>query len=219
MSRSSRPAMLSASTSTGTDARFSDEHGRLLAAIYEAKEGYSEGTRCFLEAIAPWVRKTCVGVLGAGHPDLDDTLQDCLLASVKALRNYRFDGDVRHYVTKIALRIAINARRTSAARWRRQDSLRSEAPWADGDAVSAAPAAWSTSEVDLVRRILDHLSSVQSEAVLMRIVLGFSIEEIANMTGVSQNTVKTRIRLGKNALRKDLRKTSFWRRWISERSA
>ena len=38
----------------------------------------------------------------------------------------------------------------------------------------------------------------------MRVVLGFTVEEIALATDVSVNTVKTRLRLGKNTLRKSL---------------
>jgi DNA-directed RNA polymerase specialized sigma24 family protein len=36
----------------------------------------------------------------------------------------------------------------------------------------------------------------------MRVVLGFTVEEIAHATDVSVNTVKTRLRLGKKSLRK-----------------
>lgn len=186
----------------------------VLAAVCEAKAGHPDGLRRFLAAIAPWVRRTCTGVLGSTHPDLDDTMQESLFAAVKALPKYRFDGDIRHYVTKIALRIAIAARRSSTARWRKQDQLAAEPSW---EAPESARKEWSGDEIELIRRILDRLSGVQSEAMLMRIVLGFSVEEIANMTGVSQNTVKTRLRLGKDALRKDLRKSSFWRRWLEEK--
>jgi RNA polymerase sigma-70 factor (ECF subfamily) len=45
------------------------------------------------------------------------------------------------------------------------------------------------------------LRPIQAETLIMRIVLGFSVEEIAASTDVSVNTVKTRLRLGKNALR------------------
>jgi RNA polymerase sigma-70 factor (ECF subfamily) len=184
-----------------------------MAAVCEAKAGHPEGLRRFLVAVAPWVRRTCNGVLGAGHPDLDDTMQECLFAAVKALDKYRFDGDIRHYVTKIALRIAIAAKRSSVARWRNHDLLQSEPTL---EAPTSASREWSADEVNLVRRILDRLSGVQSEAVLMRIVLGYSVEEIAAATGVSPNTVKTRLRLGKDALRRDARKSSLWRRLFSE---
>lgn len=184
-----------------------------LHTIQEAQAGDREGVRRFLEAIAPTVRRTCRGVLGADHADLEDTIQDSLFASAKALRGYRFDGDIHHYVTKIALRTAIAARK-SAARWRRHGSL-DELPTVDYSVLDE----WSTSEIDLVHRILDRLSGVQGEALMLRVVWGFTVDEIATMTGVSQNTVKTRLRLGKNALRRNRGIRSLWRRWILGRSS
>jgi len=50
---------------------------------------------------------------------------------------------------------------------------------------------------DLIRR----LRPVQAETLVLRVVLGFSVEEIALSTEVSVNTVKTRLRLGKKTLR------------------
>jgi RNA polymerase sigma-70 factor (ECF subfamily) len=210
VSPSNRQAVLSASAVSNAPAPGANDP--VLAVVCEAKAGSSDGVRLFLQAIAPWVRRTCRGVLGASHPDLDDTIQECLFAAVKALRSYRFDGNIRHYVTKISLRIAIAAKRTNTTRSQRQDLLRQEQPW-EGSVAEE----WSTDEVDTVRGILDHLSGVQSEAVLMRIVLGFSVDEIATMTGVPRNTVKTRLRLGKNALRKGFRRTPFWKQWLMEK--
>ena len=210
VSHSNRQALLSASAIG--HAMAPGENDPVLSVVCEAKAGNSDGVRMFLQAIAPWVRRTCRGVLGSSYPDLDDTIQECLFAAVKALRSYRFDGNIRHYVTKISLRIAIAAKRTNAARSQRQDLLRQEQPW-EGSVAEE----WSTDEVDMVRGILDHLSEVQSEAVLMRIVLGFSVDEIATMTGVPRNTVKTRLRLGKNALRKGFRRTPFWKQWLTEK--
>jgi len=161
------------------------------------------------------IRRTCRGVLGSGHADLEDTMQESLLACVRALHQYRFDGDIRHYVTKIALRIAIAARRTSTSRWRAQDPIELERA-ANQSGTSAEE--WSPDEIDLIQRILDNLTRVQSEALLMRVVLGFSIEEIATKTGVSQNTVKTRLRLGKNVLRRNTG-LGFWQRFLGKRQA
>lgn len=186
----------------------------ILAAIAGTKAGDERATRQLLESIAPWVRRTCTAVMGPGHPDLEDTLQECLCAILKALPSYRSEGNPRHYVAKIAMRIAIANRRSSAARWKRHASF-VEAQAVEQPAAGADE--WSIKEVELVRRILDHLTDIQGEALFLRIVLGFSVEEIAAMTGVSPNTVKTRLRLGKNALRSDDRKAPFWRSWLSER--
>jgi RNA polymerase sigma-70 factor (ECF subfamily) len=56
----------------------------------------------------------------------------------------------------------------------------------------------------LVRQIVRDLSRVQAEVIILRLMLGFSIEEIASITGASTNTVKTRLRLEKNSLRRRL---------------
>ena len=56
----------------------------------------------------------------------------------------------------------------------------------------------------LVRQVIDELSSVQAEAVLMRMVLGCSVEEIAAATHVPVNTTKSRLRLAKDYLRRRL---------------
>jgi RNA polymerase sigma-70 factor (ECF subfamily) len=190
-----------------------DDSDPIVHAICAAKAGDPDGIRRFLEAVEPWVARTCRGVLGAGHPDVDDAVQECLLAAVKALGKYRFQGDVRHFVGKIALRMAIAIKRRSTARWRHQQRLGAEPTL---EALPMVSLEWSSDEIELVRRVFDQLSSEQSEAVFLRVMMGYSVEEIARMTKASTNTVKSRLRLGKDAVRKAARKSRLWRRWFSK---
>ena len=60
---------------------------------------------------------------------------------------------------------------------------------------------------DLVRNLLDELNQEQANVLRLRLMLGHSIGEIACITGVSQNTVKTRLRLGKIQLRRWLERS------------
>ena len=53
-----------------------------------------------------------------------------------------------------------------------------------------------------MRNLLDDLNESQATVLLLRLMLGHSINEIACITGVPANTVKTRLRLGKNQLRR-----------------
>ena len=55
---------------------------------------------------------------------------------------------------------------------------------------------------EVMRDLIRRLRPIQAETLVLRAVLGFSMEEIASLTEVSVNTVKTRLRLGKNALRR-----------------
>jgi RNA polymerase sigma-70 factor (ECF subfamily) len=65
---------------------------------------------------------------------------------------------------------------------------------------------------DLLRNLLDDLNKEQANVLRLRLMLGHSIDEIAGITGVSQNTVKTRLRLGKIQMRRWLERLGEGRR-------
>jgi len=162
--------------------------------------------RDFLRAIAPLVRRVCRGVMGRDNSELEDAIQDCLIDVARSLPQFRFEGSAAHYVTKIALRRAIATRDRARERAKQEASLdASSAPVASVDPTPAANS-------ELVRNLLDDLNEAQAKALLMRIMLGHSIDEIASMTGVSVNTVKTRLRLAKEQLRRWLQRSGGGRR-------
>jgi RNA polymerase sigma-70 factor (ECF subfamily) len=168
----------------------------------EAQAGGREGARHLFEAIAPVVRRVCRGVLGHHHPDLEDTVQECLVDVVRALPQYRSEGHVLHYVTKIALRRAILARRRGAQRLR---SLRLLEVLQGSD----VPELWSGPAAEqsrMVSEVIGRVSGVQRETLVLRVVLGFSVEEVASIMSAPVNTVKARLRLAKNTLKRVLEK-------------
>jgi RNA polymerase sigma-70 factor (ECF subfamily) len=171
----------------------------LTALALEARTRDPAAMRRFLEAIAPSVRNVCRGVLGAGHVDLEDTVQECLIDILRALPKYRVEGTIVHYTNRIALRASIAARQRGRSREQRLRALAEQAlvPGFSGS-DNAFPNLW------LVRDVIDELSTVQAEAVLMRMVLGCSVEEIATATQVPVNTTKSRLRLAKDYLRRRL---------------
>jgi RNA polymerase sigma factor (sigma-70 family) len=154
--------------------------------------------RAFLDAIAPSVRNVCRGVLGPGNVDLEDAVQECLIDILRALPNYRVEGAIVHYTNRIALRASIAARKRSRSREQRLRALAEQAASPNLGSDDSLPNLW------LVREAIDELSAVQAETVLMRMVLGFSVEEIAVATQVPVNTTKSRLRLAKDYLRRRL---------------
>ena len=176
-----------------------DEHatsGGLNQCARDALKGDPQAVRRFLHAISPQVRSICRGVMGRENQELEDAIQDCLIDVVRALPQFRFEADISHYVTKIAMRRAIATRQRARARSKPIVSLDAQTlPSAHFDDGREA-------RVDLVRNLLDDLSEAQTTVLRLRLMLGHSIDEIACMTGVSVNTVKTRLRLGKNQLRR-----------------
>jgi RNA polymerase sigma factor (sigma-70 family) len=166
----------------------------------DARDGDPRAIRQFLRASAPIIRRICRGVMGGDHSDLEDAIQDCLIDVARALPQFRFESDVTHYVAKISMRRAIAARRRNAERSKNQLPLEPHAA-----ATTEVPSV-DAGRGDLVRDLLHGLNQSQSEALVLRLVLGYSMEEIAVISGVSVNTVKTRLRLGKDRLRRRLQR-------------
>jgi RNA polymerase sigma-70 factor (ECF subfamily) len=53
----------------------------------------------------------------------------------------------------------------------------------------------------LLRALVDELPEAQAETLVLRVMLGYSIAEVAETTGVPANTVRSRLRLAKEALK------------------
>jgi RNA polymerase sigma factor (sigma-70 family) len=183
-------------------------HGPLTALAREALGNEPEKVRRFLDAIAPTVRRTCRSVMGYAHPDLEDAIQESLIDLVRALPQYRFEADVSHYAAKIALRVAIAERSKNRARvehLRLFHQSRESRPSSPDPAGIVADVECSR----LAQLIVRKLKRSQTEAVLLRFFLGCSVEEIASITGVSVDTAKTRLRTGKDKLRRYLEKQGY----------
>ena len=173
----------------------------LAPLVRTAMRGDVQATRAVILSLGRQVRGACRAVLGGGHPDLDDTVQECFVGMIRALPAYRFEGDFSHYALRIAVRTALAARRR--ARLSRSRSEGSE-PADDCvvDEVTPQATLLAAEKRALLRRLLDDLPEAQADALTLRVVFDFSIDQIASASGVSVNTVKTRLRLAKEALRR-----------------
>ncbi|MBL8970975.1 MAG: RNA polymerase sigma factor [Myxococcales bacterium] len=156
-----------------------------------------------LRLVAPRLLRVRRGVLGPG-PDAEDATQESLIALVQALPGFRGESSLATFATRIALRTAWRVRERRAQRAQRTSSIDE-----GSDGVvrgSIAPDAVSTAaELRLiVMSLLGVLPTAQAEALLLRFVLGHSLQEIAEISGAPLNTVRSRIRLAREALQRRL---------------
>lgn len=170
----------------------------LAALVEEAIAGNPDALRGLLRALAPEVARVARAILGPTSHSLDDAVQDALLALVHALPSFRRDCSARRFANRIAARTALLTRRRARASAQR-DSLASETyrqpePSQEQQAMAERRRA-------LVRRLLDELPERQAEVLSLRIVLGYSLEETAATVQAPVNTVRSRVRLAKEALR------------------
>ncbi|MFO0571917.1 MAG: RNA polymerase sigma factor [Polyangiaceae bacterium] len=165
-----------------------------------AQAGDRAALRRLLQALGPRLSRVVRGVLGGRHPELEDTLQEALVLVVRALDSFRGDGEVEGYAVRITLRAAIAARRKHRTRTGPLDEIES-APESTTSDAPQADEVLATRRRALLRSLLDSLPEAQAETLVARSILGLSLEETAKLTGVPENTVRSRMRLAKEALR------------------
>lgn len=157
-----------------------------------------------LRSLAPRLLRVCRGVLGPG-PDAEDATQESLIALVHALPGFRGESSLETFATRIALRTAWRARERRAQREQRTSPLDEGRDGAVPGALDPGDASSASAELrQIVRSLLGVLPIVQAEALLLRFVLGHSLQEIAEICGAPLNTVRSRIRLAREALQRRL---------------
>lgn len=164
----------------------------------QAIRGEPGALRGLLSGVAPDVSRVVAKIVhGADH---DDVVQESLIALVAALPNFRGDGAVRHFARRIAVRVALRDRK----RRRRHESgaLPVEHEHLASDGLAPDERARSFARRSLLMALLDELPRNQAETLALRVVLGMSLAETAEATGVPANTVRSRLRLARAALKK-----------------
>jgi RNA polymerase sigma factor (sigma-70 family) len=163
-----------------------------------AAGGDVRATRRLLEMVAPRVARVVRAVMGSRHPEVEDAAQLALIGFVQALPSFRGECDPAQFAARIAVRTAGAVRRRSRSRAGAADSA------VDVDELEA-PAqemAGATRRRDAIRELVDGLPEEQGEVLVLRIMLGWALKEIAETTGAPLNTVRSRLRLAKEAIRR-----------------
>ena len=174
-----------------------------LAAIADAAViGDRRAIRTLLMTVGPHLLRVVRRVLGVQHPDVDAVAQESAFALIEALPNHRGECTVLHFACRVAVLTAMNVRRRDGAKKRLQirddatpiEFFPSSGPSPDAELIAQA-------RIDAVRELLDTLPTEQAEVLAMHCVLGYTVRETANASRVPIETVRSRLRLAKQALR------------------
>ena len=170
-----------------------------------AAAGDLEATQALLGYLVPVIQRVVAGVMGTSHADFDDVAQQSLIAVLGALPSFRGECSPAGYASRIAFRVALRARKQRGRELNRLDALaRSSAD--EMSAPSPVEVSGAQRRRELLRELLARLPEEQAETLALRVVLGWSLDEIASATGAPTNTVRSRMRLAKDALKKSIEK-------------
>jgi RNA polymerase sigma-70 factor (ECF subfamily) len=164
-----------------------------------ARDGDVGAQRRLFEAVAPALLQPLRMILGPRHPDLEDVLQESLLGLLHGLASFRGESSVLHFARRVATKRALETCRRQQTTSRKLEHVRELAP---PDPQTPREAMVANRQRHHLRELLEELPGIQADTLAMRVVLGYSLEEIAEATDVPVNTVRSRLRLAKEALRR-----------------
>ena len=173
-----------------------DNQNELLTAAAagdrKAREELSRG-------LLPRVRNL-VRYLVRGDSDVDDIAQEAMVAVLRGLHTFRGEGSLKSWVDRIVARATFAYLKRLRGREARQVEYRADlvpvqtTPHATDQLIARRTAA----------RMLDGLPEEQRSALVLHHVMGMGVREVADALDVPFETVRSRLRLAKARLRKDL---------------
>jgi RNA polymerase sigma-70 factor (ECF subfamily) len=186
----------------GPRARDPERPDALAGLAQSVVRGDRAAIRTFLLTIGPHLLRVARRVLGAHHPEVDDVAQESAFAVMEALPEHRGECSVLSFVCRVAALTAMQVRRREATQKRSAlrhdgfelDDLASALQSPDDELSSRASA-------EAVRELLGTLPLEQAEVLALHCVLGFTLPEVAETSGVPLETARSRLRLAKQALR------------------
>jgi RNA polymerase sigma factor (sigma-70 family) len=185
-------------------------HDRLTPRVLRAQQGDPEAIGEVVAELGPGVLRALTALLGREHPEIEDLAQDVLLAVIAALPDFRGDSTLLHFAVRIAARKSVLVRRRarSVLGWL-ENLWRGEHPLRHGPS-SVHEEMRGDRQRALLRSLLSELPDGQAETLMLRVVYGHSIEEISTLTQTPFNTVRSRLRLAKEALRERIQAEPKW---------
>jgi len=166
--------------------------------VSRALAGDAQARRQIVEQLSRRVRGIALSIQG-NAADLDDATQSIFLELFQSLPSFQ-GKNLLPWADTIAVRTAVRHARSRRVRSARDASVDPE----ELTSEYTAPA-----EHGVPRAIIEYLGELPETrrvALVLRYVMGYSVEEIAELTEVSPNTVKDRLLQAREQVRKTLRR-------------
>ncbi len=170
-----------------------------LETVRRAATGDTKANSWLARRVVTRVRRVA-RALARNAADADDAAQLSLMEVLRSAHTYRGEASLDAWAGRIAARTTL---RHLARERRKVEPVATQTPTL---ATPEAPAGLAESLPRDVQSYLDALPPPQRNAIVLHHALGYSLDEVAQMEGVSPNTVKGRLRLGMATLRKHVRR-------------
>jgi RNA polymerase sigma-70 factor (ECF subfamily) len=182
------------------------------AAFVAELQGGSEEAFAYLLTIYQSPVFNLVSHIVTDEADAPDVLQDVFVKVFKGIRQFHGESSLKTWIYRIAVHEASNHRRSWLRRHAREAFSMDDAE--AGPKVAAAEAKAGpespyqlleqAERQEIVKRALAGLAQPYRTVVVLREIEGLAYDEIAQVLGVAEGTVKSRLMRGRELLRRKL---------------
>lgn len=180
-------------TKTRVDHKHSDE----AALVRRVQAGDQMAFREIVERYQSKVFSIIYGIL-RNHNDAEDIAQQVFAKVFFSVKNFDFRSSILTWIYKITVNECYDYLRKKRVRklvyesdFSAEDAQRMEA--AEPAVDPAPPLDQALAKQDLVMKLLSKLSEEDRSLILLKEVEGHSVEELASMTGLNENTIKVKL--------------------------
>lgn len=173
----------------------------LLPMVRLAADGDRDAARELVKAVGPAMLRAVRKVMGHRTADVEDVLQEAAEGLLLALPSFKGQCTVLHFACRVAVLSALSSRRRATFRAEFVVDAPDAGEQAPSPTMSPLEGASANRRRQVVGQLLDDLPPAQSEVLVLHCALGFSVDEIAASLGRPKETVRSRLRLAKQALR------------------
>lgn len=142
--------------------------------------------------------RATVFYLAGERPDAEDLVQDVLFEILKAAPGFLGSSSIETWATTIAVRTTKNRLKAS---WRREktEKLQAEEIGVSGD--NPVNNLLARAQNERVAQLLWKIKTKQRLCLVLKLVNGYKVSEVSEITGMPVNTVRGHLRRGRVALR------------------
>jgi RNA polymerase sigma-70 factor (ECF subfamily) len=141
----------------------------------------------------------CLRILG-NPDDAAEATQDAYLKVWRGLSGFRGEAQFSTWLYRVASNTAISKHRGRSRRSRETEAVETRLEQVPGP-VSVEDAAGARLEVAALEAALARLPEIYRDAVVLRDVYGYSIEEVASQLKISETATKVRVHRGRKRLK------------------
>lgn len=179
-----------------------------------ASRGDRRARRLMAERLLDRVRTT-IRYISADDRDQDDWVQIAMIEILRSARTFQASGSLESWADRIAVRSAM---RHLKRRRRKESVVELDADPRYEPEINPSEGHTRMAIRRQVARLLGTISGERRTCVVLRLVYGYSIDEIAAMTDAPRNTVRDRLKRGRKQLKEKVRRDALLKEWVNSRT-